>query len=97
VAEQVSELLNPDERSWNVAALYENLVPLDVAAALNIFGRPMSDTWSGERHGLCTVQSGYRAIAAVEAQKRAFTRGYRDNLPKKINTVLSPKPIHFGH
>jgi hypothetical protein len=83
VAEQVSELLNPDERSWNVAALYENLVPLDVAAALNIFGRPMSDTWSGERHGLCTVQSGYRAIAAVEAQKRAFTRGYRDNYLRK--------------
>jgi len=70
IAEQVSELLSPDGSSWNDAALEQNLVPLDAEAARRIpLGRSMTDSWawSGERHGMYTVKSGYRLLAASEA------------------------------
>ena len=72
IAEQVSELLSPDGSSWNDAALEQNLVPLDAEAARRIpLGRSMTDSWawSGERHRMYTVKSGYRLLAASEAQQ----------------------------
>jgi hypothetical protein len=77
VVEQVSELMEQAGRSWDVTALHQNLVSLDVAAAQQIqLGRPMADfwAWSGECHGLYTVKSGYRVLAAAEAQQRDFVR-----------------------
>jgi len=62
-AVRVCDLLNPGGRSWDENALNQNLVPLDAAAARRIpLGRPSPDAWawSGERHGLYTVKSGYR-------------------------------------
>ena len=78
LAEQVSELMSPDGLSWDDEALDQNLIPLDAAAAKRIpLGRSMSDiwAWSGERHGLYTVKSGYRLLAAAEAQQRDFRQG----------------------
>ena len=72
IAEQVSELLSPDGSSWNDAALEQNLVPLDAEAARRIpLGRSMTDSWawSGERHGMYTIKSGYHLLAASEAQQ----------------------------
>ena len=77
VAEQVSDLLSSDGLSWDGVALDQNLVPLDAAAARRIpLGRSMVDTWawSGERHGLYSVKSGYRMLAASEAQQRDFVQ-----------------------
>ena len=76
--EQVSELISSDGHSWDEAALEQNLIPLDAAAARQIpLGRLTEDfwAWSGERHGLYSVRSGYRLLATAEAQKRDFDRG----------------------
>ena len=78
VAEQVSELLSPDGQSWDETALEQNLIPLDAAAARRIpLGRSTVDfwAWSGERHGLYLVRSGYRLLAEAEAQQRDCLQG----------------------
>jgi hypothetical protein len=75
IAKQVRELLSEDGRSWDEDALSQNLVPLDAAAARCIpLGRSSEDVWawSGEKHGLYTVKSGYRLLASAEAQHRSF-------------------------
>lgn len=75
MAEQVSELISTDGLSWDNAALDQNLIPLDAAVARRIpLGHSTTDewAWSGVRHGLYTIKSGYRMLAAAEAQQRDF-------------------------
>lgn len=89
-AEHVSDLLNPDERSWGEEALDHNLVPLDAAAARRIpLGRPSLDTWAwtGEHHNLYTVKPGYMLHALDEAQQCSFVQG-RENHSNHIKDPL---------
>jgi hypothetical protein len=75
--EQVCDLLSPDGRSWDENALNQNLTPLDAAAVRQIpLGRSLQDiwAWSGERHGLYTVRSGYRLLASAAAQHRSYVQ-----------------------
>jgi hypothetical protein len=70
---RVCDLLAPDGRSWDVPALHQNLLYMDAQAVKNIpLGRRQDDfwAWSGERHGLYTIQSAYRMLAALDAQER---------------------------
>jgi hypothetical protein len=75
--EQVCDMLSPDGRSWDENALNQNLTPLDAAAVRQIpLGRSLQDiwAWSGERHGLYTVRSGYRLLASAAAQHRSYVQ-----------------------
>jgi hypothetical protein len=102
-ATRVSELLSASGRSWDAEALHQNLLPLDMEAVKLIpLGRVQDDFWgwSGEQHGMYTVRSAYRLLAAVEAQDRAFANGrsshsnassdpswkklWRQNVPPKV-------------
>jgi hypothetical protein len=77
-AKLVSDLIEADGISWNQQALAQSLLLIDAQAVWRIpLGRACEDMWAweGEKHGLYSVRSAYRALVEKEAQDRDFISG----------------------
>jgi hypothetical protein len=74
-AKLVSDLIEADGTSWNQQDLAQNLLPIDAQAVRRIpLDRSCEDLWAweGEKHGLYSARSTYRALVEKEAQDRDF-------------------------
>lgn len=77
-ANTVSDLIEHSGGFWNEQTLAQNFIHADAQAIRRIpLGRARDDfwAWEGERHGLYTVRSAYRALVEKETQERDFKSG----------------------
>jgi len=77
-ANTVSDLIEHSGGFWNEQTLAQNFIHADAQAIRRIpLGRARDDfwAWEGERYGLYTVRSAYRALVEKETQERDFKSG----------------------
>jgi hypothetical protein len=90
-ADQVSELINHVNMTWDQEALETNFIEADVQAVKRVpLGRSAADVWAWSReiHGLYTIKSAYRVLADLETHQRQFK--------ERVRALLQPRTIQSG-